>query len=153
MANQITVARDLFIGLWRGATVATAAGIGAVEWASTDESTGHVFDLVSIGVLNKGRLPIVRCIFSNDSNDYTNSEGGMASISFDVEVVVGGVSNKTNIEVAEAIMSAGENAVRNSASRYWDVMQSSSSQMLKGAMSTTLTRNFIAELTWSNDSV
>ena len=153
MTNHITVARNLIIARWRESTVATAASVTAGIWASTDLAVGHVFDLDSIGAINKGRLPIARCLFNADVNEYLTDEGGMVSMSFDVEVIVGGVVNKTNSEKADAIMSAGEFAMRNNADEYWHVTDSSSNAYTKGVMKTTLTRTFTAELTWSVDSV
>lgn len=153
MANQITVARDKIVAFWRDSTVATAAGVAGATWANVDQSIGHVFDLDSPGAVNRGRLPIARTIFASDLNDYETIEGGMTSMSFDVEVIVGGVTGKTNQEIADAIMSAGESVMRNATDDYWKITDSSSAPYIKGPMMTTLTRTFTCELTWSADNV
>lgn len=151
--NHITVARDRILARWREDSVASVAGISSSTWNNSDGSIGHVFSLDSPGSINRGRTPHVRCVFNNDSNDFINDQGGMTIMSFDVEVVVGGVTGKTNSELADAIMSAGEFAMRNNNDSYWKIMDSSSAVYLKQPMLTTLTRTFTAELTWSVDSV
>ena len=98
-------------------------------------------------------MPVVRVVFNNDADDYVNDLGGMTTMTFDIEVIVGGVTNKTNIQKADAIMSAGEFVVQNGTDQYWKISDSSSPQYLKGPAMTTLTRTFTAELTWSADSV
>ena len=153
MANQITVARDLLVSALRDTTVGTAAGVNTTDWADTDQSVGHVFKLASPGAVNRGRLPVMNVIFSSDSNDFMNDEGGIAQISFDVEVIVGGVTGITTQELAESIMSAGENALRNAAGNYWEITDSSGSAYEKGPMWTKLIRNFTAEVPWEKSSV
>ncbi len=153
MTNQITVARDRIVARWREDSVATAAGVLSSTWNNADQSIGHVFDLDSPGAVNRGRLPVVRCVFNTDLNDLITDEGGMANMVFDVEVIVGGVTGKTNQELADLIMSAGEFTMRNNADAYWHIADSSSADYEKGPMMTTLTRTFTAELTWSVDSV
>ena len=151
--SHITVARNKMMSIWRSNDVADVACVDRSTWNSTDQAVGHVFDLDSPGAVNRGRLPIVRAIFNADASEYVTDEGGMVSMSFDIEVIVGGVTGKTNQQLADSIMSAGEYEMRTRTDQYWRITDSSSNNYTKGPMMTTLLRTFTCELTWSADSV
>ena len=153
MSNQITVARDRLLALWRVAAVATAASVVEATWVSTDSAVGHVFKTRMPGTRNRGRMPLVEIDFSSDDNTYLNDEGGMAAIAFDVHIYTSGIQNKTREELAEAIMSAGERSMRGHAENYFENMTSQTSLVDDRPEWFLMTRTFTIELPWSADSV
>ncbi len=122
--SDTSAARTAIIAAWRDTTVSTAAGVLGSTWNNVDESIGHVFSLNSPGPINRGRVPLVQLIFAGQARDRTVDEGGMSNMSFTARIAVGGVSGKTNQELAESILQAGVDATRNGlngSDEYWEV--------------------------------
>lgn len=152
--SDTAAARKSLIAAWRDASVAGAAGVSAITWADTDESVGHVFSLASPGGINRGRLPLVQLIFNGQLRDYETDEGGISQMSYTARIVVGGVSNATNLERAEGILQAGVDATRNArnlSGMYWHIADDSVTQHEVGPCYHVLETTITCETTWERE--
>lgn len=152
--SDTAAARTAILSAWRDTTVATASGVAVLVWADTDESIGHVLSLPSPAAINRGRLPLVQLIFTGQFRNQSNDEGGLSEMSYTARVIVGGVSGKTNQELAESILQAGVDATRNglnSSGGYWDITDDSVIQHEKGPMYHILETSISCENTYERE--